>query len=1218
MMTKTSQAVQNPSPQTLPRWRSALLALSLLGSAALTASAAAPRIVSVNLLGATSDNVAMVATTTNNWAGAPGVRAQYWNDMSTGVNALTSVADQTGAGVVDGSSVPMGVNFTQSGGGNRININANPGNNEARMFNGVYDQFENGTSIFEATNIPFASYNVYCYTRPDAGGSFRGGFFYVTNTTAKKWLKGGTVSGTTIPLPDNNGNGYVESSTTTPPTTFAQISAGHFVSFKNVTGSTLRVEMSAVGAGAGGVLDGDGARRHKVVGFQIVEVPSSGTVTNLSLGSAIPNLLGGNPVGFQLMVIGDYDEGYSYPVSTLPTIAYASENPSVFTVNSGGSIAPLNPGTANLVVTFTNLNLSTISLTQAVTVLGPISVSVPTLTVTNMFVGNNAADTSQAKMLASFTGFPNVDVTAYTTMVWSTQPSSVATISGSGLVTAVAPGSFSVIGTIGGLSATNTSGTVTTAAAPGSVPVLSFNISDVVNLANFKDLSGAPGARTAYWNNIPLLGANASNQISNPLDYHGDIKSGTVVVVTGKATGGTGTAGTLTTNEAKIFRCYYDSGLNSPAGGPNPSFPNTSATEGIIAVTNVPYAKYDVYFYAFNDTGALNRPGHFTVAETGETRWRKNVATLTGGTGNNIPSETTGNGYLEATPIISGGSIPNAVVPGTLANVPGGNYVKFSNLTNATLVVTWGSDSTDTVIDANTVTRLRLVGFQIVNTDLNNVQATNIFLSAPVANLLPGNPVTTSVNPLVNFLNGVQNFNVATAEGTTYDSSNPSVFTVSATGVITPGTTPGAANLIIKYTNAVSSVSLTQAVTVLAPLAVKATATPAVLYLDSVLGVQTSQVKLLATFLGNTNVDVSAFNTASIGDYDPIVASVSGNVATPVGLGLADLGGFYLGTEYVTTNALTVRSINDAPSLAHRYSFRDAYGASTVVDSIGGANGTVFTALNGYQNITLDGDFAQFPGDAGYTNAPYVALPNGILSGKSDITFDFWFRIRQNKDWSRIFDAGVSSKDTDPRSSGSATTQSIVYSPKPAGSGPGRFEIKLPAGNAFLAGTTTLPVGVEHHVTLVYSPNQNIIKMYVNGVLENSMTPVAGATLNTLAETHVWLGVSGNNDATLNGGINELRIYEGAFSDSDVAASHAAGSGDGLPVLARPSLAITPAGSNAVLTWPIANNGAILYSNTVLDGLWYPVNLTPTTVGPNLQLTVPAAAAEAFFSLQKP
>ena len=56
--------------------------------------------------------------------------------------------------------------------------------------------------------------------------------------------------------------------------------------------------------------------------------------------------------------------------------------------------APKNGGVANVVITFTNLNLSTISLTQAVAVLSSISVSVPTLATTNMFVGNNAADTS--------------------------------------------------------------------------------------------------------------------------------------------------------------------------------------------------------------------------------------------------------------------------------------------------------------------------------------------------------------------------------------------------------------------------------------------------------------------------------------------------------------------------------------------------------------------------------------------------------------------------------------------------------------------------------------------------------------------------------------------------------------------------------------------------------------------------------------------------------
>ena len=72
--------------------------------------------------------------------------------------------------------------------------------------------------------------------------------------------------------------------------------------------------------------------------------------------------------------------------------------------------------------------------------------------------------------------------------------------------------------------------------------------------------------------------------------------------------------------------------------------------------------------YAFSDTGALNRPG-ISQWRNRRNRWRKNVATLTGGTGSNTPNRNDRGGYLEATPIISGSSIQNTVVPGTLANV---------------------------------------------------------------------------------------------------------------------------------------------------------------------------------------------------------------------------------------------------------------------------------------------------------------------------------------------------------------------------------------------------------------------------------------------------------------------------------------------------------------------------------------------------------------------
>ena len=63
-------------------------------------------------------------------------------------------------------------------------------------------------------------------------------------------------------------------------------------------------------------------------------------------------------------------------------------------------------------------------------------------------------------------------------------------------------------------------------------------------------------------------------------------------------------------------------------------------------------------------------------------------------------------------------------------------------------------------------------------------------------------------------------------------------------------------------------------------------------------------------------------------------------------------------------------------------------------------------------------------------------------------------------------------------------------------------------------------------MTIVYAPNQGVVKLYLNGVLDASATPLAGG-VEHLAETHVWLGISGNNDATLKGGIDEPD-HEGA------------------------------------------------------------------------------------------
>jgi hypothetical protein len=1167
-------------------------------------------------------------------AGAPGTRVTNWNNL-TGSGAVDAVAaagtllNDKGGVVSDLQAILHPVN--------NYSDRYAASTNDDKMFSCVVDKQGaanlGGFGYLDLTNIPYANYNIRCYHLPDGGtgaANSRGGVWVVTNSPVgvqRRYInsQSNDVALTIYNRPANTGAGYVLASTASIPTggaSWSDIGGGNYAVLSGLTNSSCRVWFSGLGNGTGArddagnwVNGGSTAVRFKVTGFQIEEV-IIGTATNLHLGSAIPTLFANKPGALGVIVIADFDNGTATDVTYQSGITFASENPSIFIVNSSGFLTPGNPGTANLVV-----NYQSVALTQAVTVLAPIALRTPTVANPTLYSGNNIGDTTAASLFADFSATAtNINVTTWNGTAFSSTAAGVVTVSPSGTVTAVAPGAFNLIGAFGGLSITNAAaGTVTAFAAVGTIPTLSFHVGSPSAPANFKDLSGVGGARVGYWNAMPLSGTDASNSFSNPLDYLGNIQSGTIAVVTGKSTSGSFTSGAVTTNEGRIFRSLYDSGLNNPAGGLDPNFPNTSANEGLIAVTNVPYALYDVYFYVFNDNATMNRPGHFTVAETGETRWRKNVATLPGGVANNIPNETNGAGYLEAVPIISGGSIPNFAVPGTLANVPGGNYVKFSNLSAPDLVVAWGADSQDTVLDADTVTRMRLVGFQIVNVDVANTIATNVQLSAPVPNLLPGNPASFQLTVLASYNDGRTGLNVSSAAGTTYQSSNPSIFTVSATGTVTPGVTPGTANLIVTYLNNVSSVSVTQAVAVLAPLSVKAVSTPAALYLDSVLGTTSAQIRLLATFLGNTNVDVSSFTGVTFGDFDTGVVSVTGaGGATPLTVGLADIGGTYLGVNYVSTNALPVRSINDPVIMTHRYSFRDT--GSSIVDSIGGADGTVFSAIGGFNNITMDGERANFPGDATYVNAPYIALPPGLISSHGSITVEVWGGQNQAKDWARFFVAGQSTKGTNPRNSGTGGNLSTFeFIPKPAGNTVPSTTVRFtnPLTSLFMDGTASFGTGVERHVVMVYAPDSGVTKLYIDGVLVDSDVPVAGKTLGQFVDQVFWLGVSLFDDNTLNGWISEMRLYEGAMSDAAVVASFAAGANVGLPSLTPPSLSITPVGANVEIKWPASATAYTLKSNTVLNGTWFTASGTPTVVGTNNVLTIPATGSSVFFILQK-
>jgi hypothetical protein len=1136
-------------------------------------------------------------------AGAPGVRVSNWNNVIiTAVNTDFSFADGGATfltnhlgNLVNGMTLMMNMG---NGGGQRTD--GNNGANDIRMITSHIDKYEaNPEGRIAAFGVPYAKYSIYFYVYPDTGGGLnneRGGYFTITNSLdptdfQTRWLKGG-VNGT-IPLPDADGNGWVMSTTSVQPSTWANIQAGHYVVIPNLTNADFEVRFAAVGGGAGGIPGGNSARRLKFAGFQIVEQPST-TLTNLSLESAVPQLLTGNSTATKLVVLGNFSDGTVFPVGSLGGVTYSSDNTNIFTVGSDGGLMPGIAGAANLVIGYGGM-----FLTNSITVVAPIAVR-PSITPTPLFLGTGGADIVQARLIADFASVSNVDVTTFSYMAFSNVSPAVATVSAGGWVTPVGIGTFNLSATYAGVTGTLApAGTVAWFAAPTSVGVISVDISDAANIANFKDESGAPGARAAYWNGLAFTGGSPSNQISAPKDSRGNIMSNTVITVTGRGQN-SGTAGTLTTNESRIFRTYYDAGLNTPA--------STVSQEGLIQVSNIPYSIYDAYFYCFNDTGALNRPGHFTVLETGETRWRNNAATLPGGTGNNIPNEATGGGYLEALPLIEGGSIPNGILPSVLASVPAGNFVRFTGLTNRDLVVSWGADGLDNVTDASTTTRLRLVGFQIVK-NLANLTPTNVYLPEPVPGLLPGNPAGLSLTVLADFTDGTTGGNITSLAH--YSSADANLFTVDTNGVVMAGLVPGTANLIVSF----KTLSVTQAVTVLAPTALRVVATPDTVYLDGVLGVGSAQASIRADFPGRSNVNVTAFTGVTFNDLDPAVASVSTTGAiTAVNYGKADLGATYLGVSSTHVDVFNVFSITNAPTLKHRYSFSESASATVIVDSVGGANGTLYPPLGTNQPITLDGSRAHFPGDGDYTVAPYIALPGGLLSGRSDFTLEAWGGYTKEANFMRLFDFGSSQKGDNPHVAGNGIDH-VIFAPV-WNDAQTRAEVLFSAGADAILGPigSAISISNEHHIVIVYSPNTGVATLYLDGT--NAFSTAPTLLMNQFQDDHGWLGVSQYSDPTLGGWINELRIHEGAFTDQMVKDSFVAGPNTGL-VVTPPKLSVALAGSNVQISWPSSAAGFVLKSNTVLTLPFLPVGITPGTNGDNLTVTVPASGSSAFFRLEK-
>lgn len=366
---------------------------------------------------------------------------------------------------------------------------------------------------------------------------------------------------------------------------------------------------------------------------------------------------------------------------------------------------------------------------------------------------------------------------------------------------------------------------------------------------------------------------------------------------------------------------------------------------------------------------------------------------------------------------------------------------------------------------------------------------------------------------------------------------------------------------------------------------------------------------VLATFQNVTNVNVTTFEGAKIESSNPKVVAVTTNgVIDAVAVGTATIKASYQGKE--ATANVTVTAPPDAPpkpKLAHRYSFNDPVGSTTVKDTVGASDGTLFGGgtFTGDGRLTLNGSNS------------YVDLPNGTVSSLNNATFETWVTWTGTRTWERIFDFGSNTAGEDAQGTG----QTYLFLTPRGGPGNVRFAVTTNSGvgeSPVLDGAAPLARNQLAHVVVSYNSSGGSVRLYVNG--QRVAVGPASITLPSIEDVNVWLGRSNYNDPYFTGSFSEFRIYNGALLDPDVAASFAAGP-DALPgdVPQQPTISAVFSSGSLVISWPATATGFVLESSAALgsQSAWAAVTDKAVTENGAIKVTITPAPGARFFRLKR-
>ncbi len=357
------------------------------------------------------------------------------------------------------------------------------------------------------------------------------------------------------------------------------------------------------------------------------------------------------------------------------------------------------------------------------------------------------------------------------------------------------------------------------------------------------------------------------------------------------------------------------------------------------------------------------------------------------------------------------------------------------------------------------------------------------------------------------------------------------------------------------------------------------------------------QLQLKADYENVAGVDITAEPGVLYEVTDPAVLAVtSGGVLTSVGS--TDASASVKATYQGKTSIQSIHVILAvAPVLLHRYSF-----TSDASDSVGDADGTLVG------DATIADGAAVLSG----VKPSYVDLPNDVVDGLTDVTFEIWLTWNGGPVWQRIWDFGNNTQGEDGQG---VATQSIFLTPNNGGVMDLSIFPNGIGGQQVINGTPLTP-NVAHHVVWTYFAAATTARLFVDGVEIGSNNNMTYTLANLTPMANIWLGHSQYiQDADLAARISEFRIYKGTLGDSDVAADLLAGP-DVLPSeAASRRLNVAFANGKILISWPTTATGFILESTATLGAgvSWSAVGANPVVNNGQNQVTLDPAGTAQFY-----